>query len=71
MLILAFAWLGLHAALYAFAVFSYVKATLASFFVDRDTQNVKVVSVEAKQLAELPDHLIALREDIRALSRRQ
>lgn len=63
--------LCLFLALYAFAVFGYVTATLASFFVGRDSQKVKVAPIEAKQLAELRDQVIALREEIRALSRRQ
>ena len=62
--------LCLFLALYAFAVFGYVTATLASFFVGRDAQNGKDEPAQAKQLAELRDQVIALREEIRTLSRR-
>ena len=50
-------------ALYAFAVFGYVTATLATFFIGRDAENDDAKLGGAKQLA-------ALREDIRASQRR-
>jgi voltage-gated potassium channel len=57
-------------ALYAFAVFGYVTATLATFFVGRDAENNEAELAGAKELAALREELIALRDDIRALSRR-
>jgi voltage-gated potassium channel len=57
-------------ALYAFAVFGYVTATLATFFVGRDAENTEAELAGAKELAALREELIALRNDIRALSRR-
>ncbi len=56
-------------ALYAFAVFGYVAATLATFFVGRDAGNVDAELAGAKQLTALRDEVIALRDEIRALSR--
>lgn len=56
-------------ALYAFAVFGYVTATLATFFVGRDAENDDAELAGTKQLAILRDEVTALREDIRALSR--
>ena len=57
-------------ALYAFAVFGYVTATLATFFVGRDAENSEAELAGAKELAALREELLALREDIRAQSRR-
>ena len=57
-------------ALYAFAVFGYVTAVFATFFVGRDAENDEAELAGAKQLAALREEVIALRDDIRALSRR-
>lgn len=57
-------------ALYAFGVFGYVTAALATFFVGRDAESDEAELAGAKQLAALREELSALREDIRALSRR-
>jgi voltage-gated potassium channel len=57
-------------ALYAFAIFGYVTATLATFFVGRDAANEEAELAGAKELAALREEMIALRDDIRALSRR-
>lgn len=57
-------------ALYAFAVFGYVTATLATFFVGRDAENDEAELAGAKQLAALRQEVIALRNEVRALSRR-
>jgi len=57
-------------ALYAFAVFGYVTATLATFFIGRDAENSETELAGAKELAALREELTALRDDIRALSRR-
>jgi voltage-gated potassium channel len=56
-------------ALYAFGVFGYVTAALATFFVGRDAENDEAEVAGAKQLAALRDEVIALRDEIRALSR--
>jgi voltage-gated potassium channel len=57
--------LHMFLALYAFAVFGYVTATLATFFIGRDAENDDAELAGAKQLAALRDEVIALREDIR------
>ena len=57
-------------ALYAFAVFGYVTATLATFFVGRDAENDDAELAGAKQLAALREDVIALRAEIRELTRR-
>lgn len=56
-------------ALYAFGVFGYVTAALATFFVGRDADSIDADVAGAKQLASLRDEVIALRDEIRALSR--
>jgi voltage-gated potassium channel len=55
--------------LYAFAVFGYVTATLATFFVGRDAEADGAEIAGARQLAELKTEVVALREEIRALRR--
>jgi voltage-gated potassium channel len=52
-------------ALYAFAVFGYVTATLATFFIGRDAVDEEAELAGAKQLAALREDVIALREEIR------
>ncbi|MGM0656730.1 MAG: ion transporter [Thermodesulfobacteriota bacterium] len=56
-------------ALYAFGVFGYLTAALATFFVGRDADSTDAELAGAKQLAALQDEVIALRDEIRALSR--
>lgn len=56
-------------ALYAFGVFGYVTAALATFFVGRDADSIDAELAGAKQLAALRDEVITLRDEIRALSR--
>jgi len=56
-------------ALYAFGVFGYVTAALATFFVGRDADSIDAELAGAKQLSALRDEVIALRNEIRALSR--
>ena len=56
-------------ALYAFGIFGYVTAALATFFVGRDADSIDAELAGAKQLAALQDEVIALRDEIRALSR--
>jgi voltage-gated potassium channel len=57
-------------ALYAFGVFGYVTATLATFFVGRDAENHDAELAGAGQLAALREEVSALREEIHAQSRR-
>ena len=56
-------------ALYALGVFGYVTAALATFFVGRDADSIDAELAGAKQLAGLQDEVVALRDEIRALSR--
>lgn len=56
-------------ALYAFTVFGYVTATLASFFIGRDAESGEAELAGAKEIAALREELTGLRDDIRALSR--
>ncbi|WP_150304544.1 ion transporter [Pseudomonas saliphila] len=56
-------------ALYAFGIFGYVTATLATFFVGRDAESNDAEVAGAKQLTALRDEISALRSEIRALSR--
>ena len=62
--------LCLFLALYAFGVFGYVTAALATFFVGRDADSVDAELAGAKQLTLLRDEVVGLRDEIRALSRR-
>lgn len=57
-------------AMYAFAVFGYVTATLATYFIGRDAENDATELAGAKQLTELQNEVAALREEIRVLSQR-
>lgn len=56
-------------ALYAFGIFGYVTAALATFFVGRDADSSDAEVAGAKQLAAIMDEVSALRDEIRALSR--
>ncbi|HSL45777.1 MAG TPA: ion transporter [Anaerolineales bacterium] len=56
-------------ALYAFAIFGYVTATLATFFVGRDAENQEAELAGAGELSALQAEVSALREDVRTLSR--
>ncbi|RCV86817.1 ion transporter [Billgrantia montanilacus] len=56
-------------ALYAFGIFGYVTAALATFFVGRDAESIDAELAGAEQLDMLRDEVMALRDDIRALSR--
>ncbi|WP_177217681.1 potassium channel family protein [Ectothiorhodospira mobilis] len=55
--------------LYAFGVFGYVIAALATFFVGRDADNSDAEVAGTKQLDAVRDEVSALRDEIRALSR--
>ena len=51
-------------ALYAFAVFGYVTATLATFFIGRDAEDDEAELAGARQLAALREEMIALRDSV-------
>lgn len=55
--------------LYAFGVFGYVTAALATFFVGRDADSNEAEVAGAKQMTALRDEMVALRGEIRALAR--
>lgn len=57
-------------ALYAFAVFGYVTATLATFFIGRDAENDDTEIAGAKSIEALRLEIAALREELRAASTR-
>ena len=54
-------------ALYAFAVFGYVAATLSSFFIERDASSDQTEVAGAASIAALQREVAALRADVRAL----
>ncbi len=55
-------------ALYGFAVFGYVTATLATFFVGRDAENKESEIVGAEDIKELRGEIAQLREEIKLLN---
>ena len=55
--------------LYGFAVFGYVTAALASYFVGRDADNEEAELVGAKPLKELRGEIAMLHEELRELRR--
>ena len=57
-------------ALYSFAVFGYVTATLATFFVGRDAEDERAEVAGAAQVERLREELAALREELRSFARR-
>lgn len=58
-------------ALYAFAVFGYVTATLATFFIGRDAENDTAEVAGSAQLITLSEEIRALRDEMRALAERR
>jgi voltage-gated potassium channel len=56
-------------ALYGFAVFGYVTATIATFFVGRDAESDDAELAGAKSIDGLRVEIAALREEVRSLSR--
>ena len=58
-------------AVYAFAVFGYVTATLATFFVGRDAANEEAEVAGAAQVESLRAEVAALHEELRAFVRRE
>lgn len=63
--------LCLFLALYAFAVFGYVTATLASFFIGRDAEEEGGEIAGARAIAALHEEIAALRAELRTLDRRR
>ena len=57
-------------ALYGFAVFGYVTATIATFFVGRDAESDEAELAGAKSIEVLRTEIAALREEVRSLSRK-
>jgi voltage-gated potassium channel len=53
--------------LYSFAVFGYVTATLASFFIGRDAENEKAEVAGARSIEALRTEIKALRAEMRTL----
>jgi voltage-gated potassium channel len=51
-------------AVYGFAIFGYVTAALASFFIGRDAEAEETELVSAKPLQELRGEVALLREEI-------
>ncbi|MBD2258042.1 potassium channel family protein [Pseudanabaena sp. FACHB-2040] len=58
-------------ALYAFAVFGYVTATIATFFVGRDAEDEQAEIAGAKSIELLYSEIKALRAEVQALSSKQ
>ena len=58
--------LAFFLALYAFTVFGYVTATLATFFIGRDAQNPDAELPSAKMIDELREEIAGLRAELRA-----
>ena len=62
--------LGFLLALYAFGIFGYVTATLATFFVGRDAESGEAEIAGTEELSALRKELSILRSEIRTLSGR-
>ena len=58
-------------ALYAFTVFGYVTATLATFFIGRDAENPDAELPSAQMIGELREEIAALRREIREMNKRE
>jgi len=56
-------------ALYSFAVFGYLTATLATFFIGRDAENEDAEIASAKSVPAIHADINALRDEIRALAK--
>lgn len=57
-------------ALYAFAVFGYVTATLATYFVGRDAESAEGEVAGAQAIQELTSEVRALRQEVKRLTER-
>jgi voltage-gated potassium channel len=57
-------------ALYSFAVFGYLTAALATFFVGRDAEDERAEVAGAAQVERLREEVAALREELRAFALR-
>jgi voltage-gated potassium channel len=55
-------------ALYGFAVFGYVTASLATYFVGRDAENAESEMVGASDINALRGEIAQLREEVRLLN---
>jgi voltage-gated potassium channel len=55
-------------ALYAFTIFGYVTATLATFFLDRDAENVDTQIASQSSIEALHSEIAALRAEVRQLA---
>ena len=58
-------------ALYAFTVFGYVTATLATFFIGRDAENPDAELPSAQMINELREEIAGLRREIREMNDEQ
>ena len=58
---------GFLLALYAFAIFGYVTASLATFFIGRDANSEEAEVAGAKAIEALHAEIVALRDEVRAL----
>ncbi len=59
--------LAFFLALYAFTVFGYFTATLATFFIGRDAENPDAELPSAQMIGELREEIAGLRAEMRAL----
>lgn len=57
--------------LYAFAVFGYLTASLASFFIDRDAASAEAAVASAEEIRRLREEIGLLRNEIRGLTARK
>ncbi|HSK73546.1 MAG TPA: ion transporter [Pyrinomonadaceae bacterium] len=55
-------------ALYAYTIFGYVTATLATFFIEQEAVNKDSAVADAKQIKNLQDEIKGLREEMRILA---
>lgn len=55
-------------ALYGYAIFGYVTATLASFFIGRDAEEKDAPVAGAKDVSELKNEIVALKKAIETMS---
>jgi len=58
---------GFLLAIYAFAIFGYVTASLATFFIGRDADSDEAEIAGAKAIEALHAEIVALRDEVRAL----